>query len=356
MGGSTTQRQTQTSSGTASTAGNPLQQQNIDLLMRGARDFYNTGGPQYYPNQTYAGPTPGELLGRRQAVNYATGAGQDYINAAQAGDRFWLNPENIFDPSRIPGFSDVQAGITRDVTRNLTESVLPELRGGSIAQGALGGSRQEIGEGLAAARTSEQIADALAGMNVQAYGQGLNMYNAAAGRAPAMAQLGLLPAEVLQQMGGLQRADEQQAIDADMARFNWEQMAPYFNLEMLRDIIGTVGQYGTTVNTEEFGEARTRQSGDNWQQGLGTAIAIASLFSHSSLKMDITPATGILQKLQSLQIYNWRYKGGGVAHIGPMAEEFHETFGVGDGITLNIFDLLGVLLGAVRELSLKGAN
>jgi hypothetical protein len=281
MGGSASQKQTSESTGTTTSTLPGNQQQNVDLLMKGARDFYNTGGPQYFGGQTYAGVTPGETLGRQQVLDYAGGAGQDYINAAQAGDKFWMNPENIFNPQNIPGFAAAQQGLTRDITRNLTENELPQLRGGSLAQGALGGSRQEIGEGLATARTNEGIGNALAGMDMQAYAQGLNMANSAANRAPSMFNLGLAPGQIQQDIGGLERADTQQGIDAAISKFNFEQLAPYFNLQMLQELTGRGGQYGGTVNSSESGTAKTSTSGGSGQgitQGLGGLLTMMSMF------------------------------------------------------------------------------
>lgn len=362
MGGSAKAVQKTTASETGQTTSQlPQQQQaNVDLLMKGARDFYNSGGPSYFPGQTYAGPTAGELLARQQATQYAGGAGQNFVNNVQSGENFWLNPANIFNPENIPGFRESQGYVTDSITRNLTESILPELRSGSTAQGVLGGSRQEIGEGLATEGTSRAIGEALAGMEMGAYGQGLNMYNSAASRAPQTFGLGLAPADVNKQVGLEERADTQLGIDDAMARFNFEEMAPLMNLEALKELTGFMGQYGGDIFSSGTSSSKTtkKTSGgamESITQAVGMAImAYAMMGSHSSLKKDIVPATNILEKLQSLSIFRWKYKEEEVAHIGPMAEDFQRIFEVGDGKTLHAFDLLGVLLGAVKELSLKG--
>jgi hypothetical protein len=88
--------------------------------------------------------------------------------------------------------------------------------------------------------------------------------------------------------------------------------------------------------------------------GLGS-LASSGLFSSKSLKDKVsTPSTQeILDKVKSLQIDKWKYHGINEEHIGPYAEEFAEKFGVGDGRTINLIDYMGVLLGAVKELSAK---
>jgi hypothetical protein len=347
MGG----RTSQTTQGTTTTTLPAGQQQNVDLLQQGARDQYLSGGPRFYGGQTYAGPTSQQLAGREGAAGYATGAGQSLVDNYQAGEQFWLNPQNIFNPSNIPGFQQATDSVTQNVNRNLTESVLPAVRTGNIANGTLGGSRGQIAEGLAAGRTGDALAQALAGMNMNAYSQGLGMYNSAANRAPQTYGLGLAPSNTLETVGGQYQSDQQRQIDEAMQRFNFEQLAPLLNLQAFQQLTGTAGQYGGTTNSTQ---TQRMSGGDGGvTQALGTALTFASLLSHPSFKENIVPATGFLEGLRELEINQWQYKGDGVRHVGPMADQFHQIFGVGDGVTLNAFDLLGVILGSIKELAEK---
>ena len=86
--------------------------------------------------------------------------------------------------------------------------------------------------------------------------------------------------------------------------------------------------------------------------GLGVLGAILPwlLFSSRTLKEDIEPVDKVSDRLKSLNIYRWKYKGDNQKHIGPMAEEWQDTFGIGDGKTLSLFDMLGVLLASQKEL------
>jgi len=272
MGGQPKQTQEQSTT----TVMPPEQQQNVNTLLRGARDYYGTGGPQYFGGQTYAGPTGNELTGRTMAGGYATGAGTDFVKGLQGGESFFLNPNNIFNPSNIPGFRAATEGVTRDVNRNLTESMLPAIAGGNIASGSLGGSRREISKGLAVGRSSEALSDALAKMNMDAYGQGLNMYNSAANRAPTTYGLGLAPSQTLQDIGGMERADQQQGIDADIKRFNFEQLRPLLNLQMLQGLTGTAGTYGGTTNST--GTMSQGGGGSGLMTGIGGLLTLASMF------------------------------------------------------------------------------
>lgn len=249
------------------------QQENVDLLMQGARDLYGAGGPQYFGGQTYAGATPQELQARQMATGYATGAGQGFANQLRSGEQFWLNPENIFNPQNIPGFQAATAGVTQDVTRNLTENILPGIRGTSIGGGTLGSSRQGISEGLAVGRTNDALATTLGNMNMQAYGQGLNMYNNAAARAPQTYAMGLAPSQTLNDVGQAGRADEQQKIDAAKTKFDFEQLRPLLNLEFLKQMTGVMGQYGG----KQISDSTQTQSGGGLGQVLGAGMGLLSL-------------------------------------------------------------------------------
>lgn len=90
-------------------------------------------------------------------------------------------------------------------------------------------------------------------------------------------------------------------------------------------------------------------------QALGGLGSLVSAFSSKTLKDKVsTPSTKeILDKVDSLEIDKWKYKDIDVDHIGPYAEQFKEMFGVGDGQTINIIDMLGVLFASVKELSAK---
>lgn len=89
-------------------------------------------------------------------------------------------------------------------------------------------------------------------------------------------------------------------------------------------------------------------------QGLGLLSSIPG-FSSKTLKegMKSIDTQEILDNVASLNIEKWKYKGIDAEHIGPYAEEFRDLFGVGDGLTINMIDLFGVLIGSVKALSVK---
>lgn len=270
MGGRTGQRQDSTQTTTLPQD----QQQNVDLLMSGARDLYGTGGPKYFQGPTYAGTDPRTIAGREGAAGYAGGVGSALTQDVIRNDRSFMDPNNIFNPDNIPGFRRAQEGVVTNMNNNLQRNVLPGIRSGSVATGSFGGSRQGIAEGLAIGENNRAIGDTLAGMNMNAYNSGMDRANSAAARAPQTYGLGLAPSNTLSQVGDQYRSDEQRGIDANMARWNFEQLAPLLNLQNLQGLTGTAGQYGGTT---------TGQQTSNMSGGNGIMAPLGGLMSLMSM-------------------------------------------------------------------------
>ena len=80
-----------------------------------------------------------------------------------------------------------------------------------------------------------------------------------------------------------------------------------------------------------------------------------SNLSDRAVKSAIVPIDGstILAKVASLPVSEWSYtaQGTGIRHIGPMAQDFHAAFGVGeDNRHITTIDEGGVALAAIKGL------
>jgi hypothetical protein len=80
-----------------------------------------------------------------------------------------------------------------------------------------------------------------------------------------------------------------------------------------------------------------------------------SSLSDRNAKDDITTLDGasLLEKVASLPISAWHYKGqaASIRHVGPMAQDFHAAFGVGeDDKHISTVDAEGVALASVQAL------
>jgi len=148
------------------------------------------------------------------------------------------------------------------------------------------------------------------------------------------------------------------------AQQNAQSNADRWYQEQLRYAMGPpiLGQAsGYAGNYQNLNMMPPQQSG--WMNVLGTVAGAAVgatskpwMFSSRDMKEDIQPAEGFLTKLKSLPISTWRYKGDPVKHIGPMAQDFQATFGVGDGRTLHFGDMLSVIMGGLKEMAHASAN
>lgn len=91
--------------------------------------------------------------------------------------------------------------------------------------------------------------------------------------------------------------------------------------------------------------------------GSGNLTIGGSLTENSSraLKTDIEPIDDreVLAKLVALPVFKWRYKTDQTkqARVGPMAEDFQEAFGIGDGKRIALGSVSGVSLAAIRGLN-----
>ena len=88
----------------------------------------------------------------------------------------------------------------------------------------------------------------------------------------------------------------------------------------------------------------------------GADIAVEGSVTPSdrNLKERFAPVDihAVLNRAAALPLSSWSYKADpDVRHIGPMAQDFHAAFGMGDDERrINMVDAFGVLLGCVQAL------
>lgn len=136
---------------------------------------------------------------------------------------------------------------SRPVLENLFQQVLPGIQSQAIQKGAFGGSREGITEATAGVGALNTIGDLASQMIAQNYAQerGFQM------QAPQLTAQGValqqLPGQILGQVGDVQRQLEQEQINAQIAAFNEQAIAPFRPLFPLASIIqgGNIGQTAT---------------------------------------------------------------------------------------------------------------
>ena len=146
---------------------------------------------------------------------------------------------------------------------------------------------------------------------------------------------------------------------AEPGMFVWsDSYGPEFNPALYR----APGQSGNTFNVRATGvggvwfvtgvnAAGTPTWACYAQNGSGWTCA-----SDRNLKRNLEPLEGtdVLEKVAAMPIYRWQPKDGpnaDVKHVGPMAQDFHAAFGLGDSDkAIGLQDADGVALAAIKGL------
>ncbi|HEY1327919.1 MAG TPA: tail fiber domain-containing protein [Casimicrobiaceae bacterium] len=148
----------------------------------------------------------------------------------------------------------------------------------------------------------------------------------------------------------------------------WKPSLTYFNCIGVPNIMRVGADHGFSV---EYHSQRADGGGTRWV-GIGDVIAGSTIAawngaaltdagvwvnasSSRERKTDFAPVDTheVLSRVAALPITTWRYKDGegDVRHMGPMAEDFWDAFGVGYGShTIADLDARGVALAAIQAL------
>jgi len=259
---------------------------------------YNQGGPQYYGGAQVAGFSPQQLEAQRQAQGTnqqlnLLGQFQTGATARQLGQdiREIGIPGQVRAPTQVQQINSqgidprLARAVSRPLTQQLNENILPGISSGATQAGAFGGSRQGILENQARSRTAGAVTDALAratqqqqqiGLNqrgqdinqgqfsgtflagqrqqdintaLQQRGQNLGALQSGQSGASAARQGLLAGPGVLSGVGAQQQQMQQQLINANMQRYNYGQNAPQQNLAKLFGFLGGRPTQASSPNT-----------------------------------------------------------------------------------------------------------
>lgn len=323
--GTNTQNTTGTSTGTSTSTGTTagstnINQQNGPLaaqmpyyeqLWKAAQSAFGQTNGQTFDGSLYAGPTANQQAGAAAlagaAPQLSAGANplQNLALSQIRGD--WLSPDTN------PYIKDVATAAIQPVQQQFDQNKLA-ISDRAIAQGAYGGSRQDLQELQALddfSKTSGNITSGIYANNYanergiqQNSGQLLDQANILALAGP-QAQLAA---------GGLQQGWEQGGLDAALKKFQMDQQAPWAGVSELANILGAGGFGSTTGTNTSTGTSTgtTNSTGTQNQVSTGTSRDViknngtstsSSTGTNVSTPPPTNPLLGILQGLM----------GGGVA-------------------------------------------
>ncbi len=116
---------------------------------------------------------------------------------------------------------------------------------------------------------------------------------------------------------------------------------------------GNVDRWAFGLSTTSLQHAL--EVGTNGTNGNGAFLTQGGTWTNTSSRIkkeDFSDINGaeLLQKIMQLPIQQWKYKGTNEYHIGPVAEDFYELFGLGtDDKGISTVDPSGIALAAIKE-------
>ncbi len=222
-----------------------------------AANLYSNNPLEFYPGQTYAGMAPETEMALSAQSNRAINGSP--INAAAQGELTNTLSGQYLDASQNP--------YLMPMADNILAKVLPGINS-RFAQSGRGVS------GLGARAAAEGATDAL---GTQAF----NNYNAERTRqmqammfAPEMANQDYTDFQKLQEVGNVREDLQQQGINEDMQRYQFQNMEPYQRLGLYNQLIQ--GNYGGQTTTAQTQPRRSIGAGAVGGAALGGAAGYAA--------------------------------------------------------------------------------
>lgn len=278
------------SGGSSNPAGNTTTTQKADpwsvqqpYLAQGfqqAGNLYNTGGPQYFPGQTYAGPTDAQSTALYDQQNIA-GQGSPISPAATNASLNMLSPDYLTSNPGNDLYGNMangpaMQGAIQSAVSNATPGLLDTFTQGNRLNSP--GAAYGVSQGIASAAApyvlqgQQQAAQGISSnYNTQAQQQ-----NQAQALAPQTQQMPYNDLAQLYNAGATQQGLQQQDINDQMARYNYDQTQPYNLLNWFNQSVG--GNYGSTSTlTSPYFQQQTGGLPGGLQGALGGA-ALGSIF------------------------------------------------------------------------------
>jgi hypothetical protein len=293
-----------------------------------AQGAYGSTPMNFFPGQTYANLAPETEQAlqmqaqRAQAGSPLTSAAQGELTKTLSGD--YLSAGN-------PHFAQMMQQVSNQITPQVNQQFAAANRGNSGAHAnALTSALADAGSRLAYENYGDERQRMVQGMLF----------------APQLAQQDYFDASKLAEVGGVREDLAQQGINEQMARHEYNQMAPWLRLQNYNNLIqGNVGGQSEATTTAP---RRSLGAGDilGGAAGLAGILGMMGVFSDERVKEDIQP---VGETFEGLPIYTYRYKWGGPTQMGVMAQEAQqihpEAVGEINGIKTVRYDLLGMLGG-----------
>ena len=288
-------------------------------------------GTPYNPatQQQVAGLTPDQLAAF-QAITGQAGSWTPYTDQAFQATSDAAGP---ISAEAIKGYMDpymsMVVNAALDQSNRQSSIQQAQLKGNSVASGALGGNAPGVAAAQLAGEQGRNTNSLLSSLLSGGYSQALNAAQSdAARKLAAGAQfgqlgqtvqgLGLTDIMARLQAGNQQQAQTQSELDANTANAQAETMWPYQNAQWLASIASGVGPLtgGTTTGSG------TTQQGKGIGQTIGSGLAAFGALSDRRAKKNVREI-GTTHDGQPL--FSFEYLGSDEPRIGLMADEVEKS-------------------------------
>lgn len=344
----------------------------LDEAMPGYRDFASTGG--------YSAQDVQELRARGMSpIRAAYGNTMMELDRARSLGGGGGAPNYIAAASRaqrdLPGqMADAMTTVNAGLADSIRQGKMFGLQGitgtgsqmGQLSSAEAGRMLQAAlanqGADLQTQQMGEQSLQNLRQMQLAGLGGQASLY----GTTPGMSSMfGNQALNAWQQRAGMEQARNQFGLgllDAQLRGYGSQEQnkgTPWWQTAM--QWAGTAAPYVAMAVSDRNQKTGIQPVNPNYQFGQVNLNqpSMDNLFTYSSrlMKDHIKPVgrgstikgSPFTKKLKDLQLYTWKYKGDDTKHFGPMAQDFKEKFGIGDGKTLHLADVMGVVLASQKE-------
>lgn len=214
-----------------------------------AQRLYQQGPQQYYPGQTYAGFDPLQQQSQQLGIDYATSGLGGLLDPTMASLQNVVSG-GLMSPDSNPYLAQNIQNMADVVRENMALSGISQNEDVAQTTGQYGSSRHGLADYLTRKSANEAIARNTADMLMGGYNTGLNAMMQGIGLTPQISQLGMAPSNLLSTIGGERQGMTQQGITEDVNRFNFNQMAPWQNLQNYAGSLqgNYMGSGGTTTS------------------------------------------------------------------------------------------------------------
>lgn len=334
-----------------------------------AQSIYNTQKGQNaaaYTGDFYAKPTSQMTNAFQQALQFGSGPGAQAANqAVQTGTQnaqmgtqgtqqamgglFGLagqdaTANNINAASQYannPYMDGMVDASMRDARRQVSEQALPGLNRNAAATGNMNSSRTGVAQGIIERGLAEKTADVSSQLRGQAYQSGITQAQqdtqnkmgalqgagAMAGNATSTGLSGMNAGVDMNKTNTdnamtsttMLNGFDQQVIDNELAKYDYQQQLPWKNLNNFYNIIGASNWGGTTTSVG------TKKEPPSTISTLGMGLGVLG----SLMKCDRRTKTDIREVgvgPANIPLYVFRYIGSNDYHVGPMAQEVEQVY------------------------------